>query len=139
MGFLKLGSGLDLIFKFLDGLKELDDDTERLLVDIVISIALANRSVVIPMLHLRMANGGMDFKVCVKAIAAIRPPESVVPLAALMKTANTHELRDVASALEAIGTKEASGGACGLIDEFRRSCARHIRAAPWPPLPVKRR
>lgn len=102
IALLKDPEGIKEVFRFIDGLKEVDEDTEEFLVGIISS--LAGRGPLPGIFMERLAMGGKSLRVIVRTLGEIRSHEAVPVLKDLMGKVAKHELREVVAALESIGS-----------------------------------
>lgn len=102
LGLLKMREALPAIFSFASSMKEIDEDTEALLVDTV--IFSSGRGALPQILRDEIGKGGKNLRIAVKALAGMRSEEAVPILEELMQRVAKHELREVVAALEAIGS-----------------------------------
>ncbi|MBI5561959.1 MAG: HEAT repeat domain-containing protein [Deltaproteobacteria bacterium] len=109
LGLLKTPEGLPKVFGFLNSVKEINEDEETVIVDAIVSISMAMRTLhparpVMPVLAGELKRGGKNFRIAVRAMGAMKSAEAVPVLEDLMETAGKQDLRDVVSALESIGS-----------------------------------
>lgn len=131
LGLLKLPEGLVKVFEFISSSKEITEDEETILVDVVISIALAGRTLPL-ILERELARGGKNFSIVVRAMGGMKSEEAVPILQGLMGSVAKHELRDVVSALESIGSLgsvEALAGSLRSKDGHARKIAARALAS----------
>lgn len=100
--FLKLPEGLEKVFFFLNSLNDIDEDTENFLVNIIVSIS--GRGPLPKLLIDEIRKGGKSLKIVVKSLGEMKSGEAVPLLKELIGKAAKHDLREVVSALEAIGS-----------------------------------
>lgn len=122
IGLLKLVGGLEKVFDFINSSKEITEDEETILVDVIIAISLAGR-VLPPILVDELKKGGKNFSIVVRAMGGMKSEEAVPVLQGLMETVSRKDLREVVSALEAIG----SVGSVEVLARSLRSKDGHAR------------
>ncbi|MBI5886837.1 MAG: HEAT repeat domain-containing protein [Deltaproteobacteria bacterium] len=131
LGLLKLPGGLAKVFEFINSSKEITEEEELALVDVIISIALAARTLP-PILAQELKKGGKNFSIAVRAMGGMKSEEAVPILQGLMGSVAKHELRDVVSALESIGSLgsvEALAGSLRSKDGHARKIAARALAS----------
>jgi HEAT repeat protein len=102
IALLKAPEGLQPVFNFIDSLNDIDEDTEEFLVDTIVSITGRGP---LPKIFLeRLAKGGKSLKIIVRTLGELKSREAVPILKELIGKVAKHELREVAAALEAIGS-----------------------------------
>jgi len=102
LALLNRTEGLARIFAFIETLKEADEDTLAELVDAVVSI-IVHRP--LPMaLKDELLKVNKSFGVIVRALGMLRREDAVPVLEELMHTVGKQEMRQVVSAIEAIGS-----------------------------------
>lgn len=105
LGLLKLPEGITRALDYANSLKEIDEDVESLLVDTI--VAIAGHGQVPGVLKDELKKGGKSLKIIVKALGQTRTEDAVPVLEELMGRVAKHELREVVSALEAIGSSHS--------------------------------
>lgn len=121
LSLLKIPEGLAVVLKFIYTLPEIDEDTESVLVDTIVSIS--ERGGLSPLLKEELKKKGKALKVIVKALGEMRCLEAVPVLEGLINTVSKHELREVISAIEAIG----SPGSADVLLQTLKSPDGHTR------------
>ncbi len=101
MALLKTPEGLDRIFDFIDAQNDMDEETEALLVDSLLSVSGRR---FLPALKDKVLLGGKSLKVLVKALGEMRAVAAVPVLKELVGKVGKNELREVVAALESIGS-----------------------------------
>lgn len=122
IGFLKLMDGLEKVFDFIGSSEEITEDEETLLVDVIIAISLASRTLP-PILIRELKKGGKNFSIVVRVFGGLKSEEAVPVLQGLMETVSRNDLREVVSALESIG----SVGSVEVLARSLRSKDGHAR------------
>lgn len=134
IGLLKMEEGLTEVFKFANSLKEIDDETEFLLVDTVVQAVGSGHIPAI--IRKELERRGKSMKVIVRALGEIRSEEAVPLLLGLLNRVSPHELRDIVSALEAIGSADSVGALFELIKSndghTRKAAARALGTLAGP-------
>lgn len=105
MGLLKMSEGLKKVFAFLDSQKEMTEEMENLIVDVVVSMAGHGKIPEIIMEELKKSD--RNLRLAVRALGGMKSEDAVPVLKGLMHTVSRHELREVVSALEAIGSLDS--------------------------------
>ena len=121
IALLKSPEGLKAVFNFIDSLNEIDEDTEEFLVDTIVSIT--GRGPLPGIFMERLGRGGKSLKIIVRTIGELKSKEAVPILKELIGKVAKHELREVAAALEAIG----SPGAIEVLYQSLRNSDGHTR------------
>ncbi len=121
IALLKEHDGLQTVFNYIDTLNDIDEDTEELLVDTIVSIT--GRGPLPAIFRERLGKGGKSLKIIVRTLGELKSREAVPMLKELMGTVAKHELREVAAALEAIGTP----GAVEVLYQSLRNTDGHTR------------
>ncbi len=101
LGIIKSPEGLRMVFSYAETLHEIDEDCEKLLVDVIAS--MADEPPLSPVFREQMEKGGVTAMLAVKAVGEIRSEEAIPLLAGLVDRVDQHELRTVMGAIEAIG------------------------------------
>ncbi len=120
LALLRLPEAVDLVFSFIEGQNEIDEDTEAFLADVVVS--LAGRRL-LPAIKDKVEQGGRCLKVLVRALGEMKATAAVPLLKDLVNRVSKNELREVVSALEAIG----SAGSIEVLYQFLESSDGHTR------------
>lgn len=102
ISLLKEPEGLNSVFKFIDSLNDIDEDTEEFLAGIIASIA--GRGPLPEILKERLGKGGKSLKIIVRTFGELKSREAVPILKDLIGRVAKHELREVVGALEAIAS-----------------------------------
>lgn len=102
IALLKEPEGLTDVFKFIDSLNDIDEDTEEFLVGI--SAAIAGRGPLPEIFKERLGKGGKSLKIIVRTLGELKSREAVPILKELIGKVAKHELREVVGALEAIAS-----------------------------------
>jgi len=105
IALLKSPEGLQSVFNFIDSLNDIDEDTEEFLVDTIVSIT--GRGPLPGIFMERLAKGAKSLKIIVRTLGELKSKEAVPILKELIGKVAKHELREVAAALEAIGSPAA--------------------------------
>ncbi|MCC6501701.1 MAG: HEAT repeat domain-containing protein [Deltaproteobacteria bacterium] len=121
IALLKTHEGLETVFKFVDSLNEIDEDTEDLIVDTIVSIT--GRGPLPEILKDRLSRGGKCLKIIVRTFGELKSAEAVPLLKELIGKAGKIELRAVVTALETI----ASPGSIEVLYQSLRSTDGHTR------------
>lgn len=122
LGLLKMERGIARAFDFLNSVKEINEEEETLIVDVIVSIAVASRALP-DIIDRELKKGGKSFRVAVRAMGGMKSEKAVPVLQALMETAAKDDLREVVSALESIG----SVGSVEVLSRSLRSPDGHSR------------
>ncbi|WKZ31848.1 MAG: HEAT repeat domain-containing protein [Thermodesulfobacteriota bacterium] len=101
LSLLKLPESLDCIFSYIEGQNDIDEETEALLVDSIVSVSGRR---FLPALKEKVHNGGKSLKLTVKALGEMKAVAAVPALKELVSKVGKNELREVVAALEAIGS-----------------------------------
>jgi HEAT repeat protein len=105
ISLLKVPAGLEVVFKFANSLNEIDEDTEQLLVNTIVSIAGYGH---FPLtLKRELERADKSLKIIVKALGEMRSVGAVPVLEGLIKKVSKHELREVVASLAAIGSPDS--------------------------------
>ncbi|MBI4949472.1 MAG: HEAT repeat domain-containing protein [Deltaproteobacteria bacterium] len=104
-GLLKMPDGIGRVLKFINSQKELSEDTEALLVDAIVS--MTGGGPIPEALKTEVVKGGKALKVIVGTFGELKSEEAVPILASLIGKAAKHELREVVTALESIGSPDS--------------------------------
>ncbi len=102
LGLLKMPEGLKRVFAFVDSQKEMTEEMEALVVDVVVSMAGHGQVPEVIMEELKKSD--RNLRLAVRALGGMKSEDAVPVLKGLMRTASRHELREVVAALEAIGS-----------------------------------
>lgn len=124
IGLIGAHSSVPTIFAFAASLKELDDEIAPQLVDALVGVS--GRDQLPDGIKDAFARGGRDASLAIKAVAALRSNEAVPLLARFLPQAAKDDLREIVSALEAIGSSEsieALRGALKSTDGHARKTA----------------
>lgn len=121
ISLLKEPEGINCVFKFIDGLNDIDEDIEEFLVGIIASIA--GRGPLPEILKERLGKGGKSLKIIVKTLGELKSREAVPVLKDLIGKVAKHELREVVGALEAI----ASPSSLEVLYQSLKSTDGHTR------------
>ncbi|MBI5969918.1 MAG: HEAT repeat domain-containing protein [Deltaproteobacteria bacterium] len=126
LGLLKMPEGLKKVFAFLDAQKEMTEEMEALVVDVVVSMAGHGKIPVILLEELK--KGERNLRLAVRALGGMKSEDAVPVLKGLMQTVSRHELREVVAALEAIGSIDSievlSGSLKSADGHARKTAAR---------------
>lgn len=106
IALLKEPEGLQSVFKFIDSLNDIDEDTEEFLAGIIASIA--GRGPIPEILKTRLAKGGKSLKIIVRTLGELKSREAVPILKDLIGKVAKHELREVVGAIEAIASPSST-------------------------------
>ncbi|CAG1065561.1 hypothetical protein BAC1_01144 [uncultured bacterium] len=121
IALLKAPEGLQTVFNFIDSLNDIDEDIEELLVDTIVSIT--GRGPLPQIFTERLSKGGKSLKIIVRTLGELKSKEAVPILKGLIDRVAKHELREVAAALEAIG----SPGAVEVLYQSLKNSDGHTR------------
>lgn len=121
LSLLKVTEGLAVVFRFANSLNEIDEDTEQILVNTIVSIAGYGHFPAA--LKEELARAGKSLKVIVKALGEMRSVDAVPVLESLIAKAAKHELREVIAALAAIGSPDS----VAVLFQSLRSSDGHTR------------
>ena len=121
IALLKASQGLQSVFTFIDSLNDIDEDTEEFLVDTIVSIT--GRGPLPEIFTERLGKGGKSLKIIVRTLGELKSKEAVPILKDLMGKVAKHELREVAAALEAIG----SPGSVEVLYDSLKNADGHTR------------
>ncbi|MFQ5736234.1 MAG: HEAT repeat domain-containing protein [Thermodesulfobacteriota bacterium] len=102
LGLLRVPGALEKVFGFINGLKEIDEETEAECVDAVVS--LVGHGPLPKPLEAELGKMGACFGIIVAALRILRAEDAVPVLEGLMPRAGKQELRELVSAIEAIGS-----------------------------------
>ena len=105
ISLLKVPGALGVVFRFANSLNEIDEDTEQVLVNTIVSIVGYGRFP--EELKAELEKAGKSLKIIVKALGEMRSVEAVPALKTLIKKAAKHELREVVATLAAIGSQDS--------------------------------
>ncbi|MEK7774180.1 MAG: HEAT repeat domain-containing protein, partial [Deltaproteobacteria bacterium] len=121
LGLLKLPEGLERVFKFSESLKELDEATESLIVDSIVSIT--GSGPLPEILKAELKKRGRNFRAVVKALGEIKSEEAVPLLEETIDRVSRHEQRDVVYAIASIGSVDS----VGALEKCLESADGHTR------------
>lgn len=105
IGLLCVPEGLKKVFEFIDSLKEIDEDAEMVLVDAVVSII--GKGPLPQLVGDELKKVNKCFSVIVKAVSILRLESAVPVLEELLHSVGKQQLREVVSAIEAIGSMDS--------------------------------
>lgn len=105
LGLLKMPEGLKRVFDFADTLKEIDEETDYFLVNVIVSIS--GHGKIPDILFDEVGKNGRNMLLIVKAFGLMRSLEAVPILQELIQSVTKHELRFIVTALGQIGSDES--------------------------------
>jgi len=106
ISLLKVPGALGVVLKFSNSLSEIDEETEQILITTIVSICGYGRFP--DELKAELESAGKNTKIIVKSLAELRAVEAVPSLKKLIDKSTKHELREVVTALAAIGSKDST-------------------------------
>lgn len=121
LGLLRVTEGITKAFGYINRLNELTEETEAAALGAIIS--MIGRPPIPPAVKEELKRGGKGFKLIVRALGEMKSEEAVPLLAGLMDRAAKHELREIVSAFEAIG----SAGSTEILFKSLKSPDGHTR------------
>ncbi len=105
IGLIGTHNSVPVIFAFAASLKELDDEIVPLLVDSLVGVS--GHDLLPDGIKEAFARGGRDATLAIKVASALKSNDAVSYLARLLPLAAKEDLREIVSALEAIGSSES--------------------------------
>lgn len=121
IALLKAHDGLETVFKFIDSLNEINEDTEDLIVDTI--VAITGRGPLPEIFKDKLAKGGKCLKIIVRTLGELKSIQAVPLLKELIGKVSKQELRAVVCALETI----ASPDSVEVLYQSLRSSDGHTR------------
>lgn len=107
LGLLRLPEGLKRVLEFAESRKEMDEETESLVVDSIVSIT--GRGPLSSLLQSELKKRGKSFRPVVKALSEIKSEAAVPLLEEAIDRVSKHEQRDVVNAIASIGSPASLG------------------------------
>lgn len=130
LGLLRLPEGLKRVIEFAESQKEMDEETESLIVDSIVSIA--GRGPLPELLQSELRKHGKSFDPVVKALSEIKSEAAVPLLEETIDRVSKHEQRDVVNAIASIGSPASLGAlkkCLGSADGHTRKIAARALAS----------
>lgn len=130
LGLLRLPKGLKRVLEFAESLKEIDEETETLIVDAIVSIA--GRGPLSELLRSELKRHGKSFDPVVKALSELRSEAAAPLLEDAIDRVTKHEQRDVVNAIASIGSPASHGAlkkCLGSADGHTRKIAARALAS----------
>ncbi|GEM_PF-1312374 len=106
LALLKDRRGIERVLKYIDGLAEIDEETESLVVDAVVSMA-GDGVVPDAVLDGLRSNGTGPLRVCIRVAGRLRAKEAIPALSDLLDLVGKDELLEIVEALEQINSDES--------------------------------
>ncbi|MBI5903908.1 MAG: HEAT repeat domain-containing protein, partial [Deltaproteobacteria bacterium] len=130
LGLLRLPEGLKRVIEFAESQKEMDEETESLIVDSIVSIT--GRGPLPAILQSELKKRGKSFRPVVKALSEIKSEAAVPLLEEAIDKVSKHEQRDVVNAIASIGSPASLGAlkkCLGSADGHTRKIAARALAS----------
>lgn len=128
LALLKSQEGLVRLFNYADSLKEIDEDTENFLVDII--VAIVGHGALPHLLIDELAKGRKTAKIIVRAMGGIKTEEVVPILEGMMDMPTKGVSREIVSALESVGSFSSAAALARLLQNSdghtRKTAARAL-------------
>lgn len=105
LGLIGSQEAVSTIFEFAGTLRELDDETASLVVEALVGVS--GRDGLPDGIKGALMRGGLDASLAIKTVAVLKSVEAVPLLAKLLPSAPKEDLREIVSALEAIGSSDS--------------------------------
>lgn len=121
LSVLRLPEGLGKVFEFADSLPEIDEETMSPIVDTIVSIVGAGKLPIILIDEVGKQN--RNLVPIVKALGVLKSEEAIGLLEGLIEKAGKDEVREIATAIESIGTPAT----CNAIEALLKHVDGHSR------------